>query len=192
MALMDALPVTDEVVLNGLIDQQERQFCERMPRSQWLRREARGVLAGGVASSWQAAPPQAVWLSHGLGSKVVDVDGNEYVDLHAGFGAMLVGHANPAVVRAVQERVALGTHFAQPTGDTITVARELARRCHLPLWRFCNSGTEATMSAIHLMRIATGRERIIKVEGTYHGHHDAVEVSVYPDLSDAGPAGHPV
>jgi glutamate-1-semialdehyde 2,1-aminomutase len=95
-------------------------------------------------------------------------------------------------VRAVQERVTLGTHFAQPTGDTITVARELARRFHLPLWRFCNSGTEATMSAIHLMRIASGRERIIKVEGSYHGHHDAVEVSVYPDLDDAGPARRPV
>ena len=192
MALMDALPVSDEAVLNGLIDEQERTFCERMPRSQWLRREARGVLAGGVASSWQAAPPQAVWLSHGLGSKIYDVDGNQYVDLHAGFGAMLVGHAHPAVVRAVQDRVTLGTHFAQPTGDTITVARELARRFHLPLWRFCNSGTEATMSAIHLMRIAAGRERIIKVEGTYHGHHDAVEVSVYPDIADAGPAGRPV
>jgi glutamate-1-semialdehyde 2,1-aminomutase len=192
MALANALPVSDEVVLNGLIEEEERRFCERMPRSQWLRREARGVLAGGVASSWQAAPPQAVWLSHGRGSKVYDVDGNEYVDLHNGFGAMLVGHANPAIVRAVQDRVGLGTHFAQPTGDAIVVARELARRFHLPLWRFCNSGTEATMSAIHLMRIATGRERILKVEGTYHGHHDAVEVSVYPDLEDAGPASRPV
>ncbi len=192
MALTHALPVSDEAVLDAVIEEQERRFCERMPRSQWLRREARGVLAGGVASSWQAAPPQTVWLSHGLGSKVFDVDGTEYVDLHAGFGAMLVGHAHPAVVRAVQDRVALGTHFAQPTGDTITVARELARRFHLPLWRFCNSGTEATMSAIHLMRIASGRERIIKVEGSYHGHHDAVQVSVYPDLDDAGPASRPV
>src|SRR3954463_132331 len=138
MALTDALPVTDEAVLSGLIEEQERQFCDRMPRSQWLLREARGVLAGGVASSWQAAPPQAVWLSHGLGSKVYDVDGNKYVDLHAGFGAMLVGRAHPAIVRAVQDRVTLGTHFAQPTGDVITVARELERRCHLPLWRFCN------------------------------------------------------
>ena len=192
MALTSALPVTDEAVLDGLIEEQERRFCERMPRSQWLRREARGVLAGGVASSWQAAPPQAVWLSHGSGSKVYDVDGNEYVDLHAGFGAMLVGHAHPAVVRAVQERVGLGTHFAQPTGDTIIVARELARRFHLPLWRFCNSGTEATMEAIHLMRVKTGRERILKVEGTYHGHHDAVQVSVYPDPAEGGPAAHPV
>ena len=72
--------------------------------------------------------------------------------------------------------------------DIIPVAAELARRFGLPLWRFANSGTEATMAAIHLMRAATGRPQIIKVEGSYHGHHDAVQVSVYPEAADAGPA----
>ncbi len=76
---------------------------------------------------------------------------------------------------------ALGTHFAQPVPDLIPVSVELARRFGLPLWRFANSGTEATMAALHLMRAVTGRQRIIKVEGSYHGHHDAVQVSVYPE-----------
>ena len=110
-----------------------------------------------------------------------DVDGNEYVDLHAGFGTMIAGHGHPAIVAAVSERVGAGTHFAQPVPDVIPVAAELARRFGLPMWRFANSGTEATLAAVHLMRAATGRNQIIKVEGSYHGHHDAVQVSVYPD-----------
>ena len=68
------------------------------------------------------------------------------------------------------------------------MAEELAGRFGLPLWRFCNSGTEATMDAVHLMRAVTGRDLIIKVEGCYHGHHDSVQVSVTPDAGDVGPA----
>ena len=121
-----------------------------------------------------------------------DVDGTEYVDLHGGFGTMLAGHGHPAIVAAVTERVTQGTHFAQPTPDIIPVAAELARRFGLPLWRFTNSGTESTMAAIHLMRAVTGRTHLIKVEGSYHGHHDAVQVSVLPGrrrLRRPGPAG---
>jgi glutamate-1-semialdehyde 2,1-aminomutase len=122
---------------------------------------------------------------------VYDVDGNEYVDLHGGYGAMLAGHAHPAVVEAVRARAGLGTHFAQPTEDALLVAQELGRRWGLPQWRFGNSGTEATMDAVHLMRSITGRDLIIKIEGCYHGHHDSVQVSVMPDPGEAGPAARP-
>src|SRR5690348_12311150 len=148
-------------------------------------------LAGGVTSSWQITAPQPVWLSHGRGSKIYDVDGNEYVDLHGGYGVSLAGHAHPAIVAAVQRQVSLGTHFAQPTPDAVTVAEELAARFRLPLWRFANSGTEATMDAVHLMRAITGRDLIIKIEGCYHGHHDSVQVSVAPEAEDAGPQEKP-
>lgn len=184
-------PAATDAVLDRLIAAEEERFLARTPRSRALLDEAVGVLPGGVASSWQSAPPQAVWLDRGHGSRVFDVDGNEYVDLHNGFGVMLVGHAHPAVVAAVQQRVTAGTHFAQPVPDLLPVARELARRFGLPQWRFANSGTEATLEAVQLMRAATGRSRIVKVEGSYHGHHDTALVSVYPDLDEAGPAEAP-
>jgi len=178
-------------LLDRVVEEQERIFTRRQPGSAARAARARRSLAGGVTSSWQITRPQAVWLSHGRGSKVYDVDGNEYVDLHGGYGAGLAGHAHPAVVEAVREQVGRGTHFAQPTDDAIAVSEELARRFRLPLWRFTNSGTEATMDAVHLMRAYTGRDLIIKVEGCYHGHHDSVQVSVAPDADEVGPRSRP-
>ncbi len=181
-----AAPTLDEVIAG-----EELTFVERQPRSRQLRERASRSLAGGVTSSWQITTPQAVWISHGSGSKIFDVDGNEYVDLHGGYGAGLAGHAHPAIVEAVRAQVGRGTHFAQPTETAIDVSEELARRFGLPLWRFNNSGTESTMDAIHLMRSITGRDLIIKVEGCYHGHHDSVQVSVAPEPEDMGPATQP-
>ncbi len=178
--------------LDELIAMQERIFISRQPRSAELHARALRSLAGGVTSTWQISRPQPIWISHGAGSHVFDADGNEYVDLHGGYGVMAVGHAHPAIVRAVSQRVARGTHFAQPTEDAVVVAEELARRWGLPLWRFANSGTEATMDAVHLMRAITGRSKIVKVEGSYHGHHDSVQVSVYEPLLDLGPADRPL
>ena len=189
MALVS--PVTTGDALDELIAMQEAMFLARTRRSHELHLEASAHLPGGVASSWQDAPPRPVFLERGQGSRVWDVDGTEYVDLHAGFGAMIAGHAHPAIVAAVSERVAAGTHFAQPVPDVIPVAGELGRRFGLPLWRFANSGTEATLAAVHLMRAVTGRPDIIKVEGSYHGHHDAVQVSVYPEADVAGPPRRP-
>src|SRR6202035_2155671 len=83
------------------------------------------------------------------------------------------------------------THSAQPPPNAVAVARDLARRFGLPRWRFANSGTEATMDAIHLMRAITGRDLIIKIEGCYHAHHDSVQVSVAPKLDQAGPQDKP-
>jgi glutamate-1-semialdehyde 2,1-aminomutase len=174
-----------------IIDRQEKIFVDRQGESRRMAGRANRALAGGVTSSWQITRPQPVWLSHGKGSKVYDVDGNEYVDLHGGYGAALAGHGHPAIVDAVRGQAALGTHFAQPTPTAVLVAEELTRRFGLPQWRFANSGTEATMDAVHLMRAITGRDLIIKVEGCYHGHHDSVQVSVCPEADEVGPADKP-
>jgi glutamate-1-semialdehyde 2,1-aminomutase len=191
VAVEQESPVQRPDGLQRVISEQEAIFVRRQPESAQLAARACQSLAGGVTSSWQITTPQPVWLSHGRGSKIYDVDGNEYVDLHGGYGAALAGHAHPAIVEAVRSQVILGTHFAQPTRNAVLVADELARRFGLPLWRFANSGTEATMDAVHLMRAITGRDLIIKVEGCYHGHHDSVQVSVAPDAEAAGPSGKP-
>ncbi len=122
--------------------------------------------------------PWPIYLTRGEGQRVWDVDGTEYYDFHNGFGSMTQGHAHPAVTKAVQERAALGTHFAAPTEDGIAVAEELARRFRLPRWRYTNSGSEATMDAIRIARGYTGREVVLKIFGSYHGHHDAVMISI--------------
>ena len=184
--------MANPVAVDELIRVEEARFLARMPRTAAMWQRAQQVMPGGVSSSWASSRPVPVWVSHGEGGHVWDVDGNEYVDLHAGYGVNVVGHANPAVVRAVQERVTLGTHFAQPTEDSIVVAENLAARFGLPKWRFSNSGSEATMDAIHLMRAITGRDLIVKVEGSYHGHHDAAMISIFRGLDQLGPVDDPV
>ena len=130
-------------------------------------------------------------MDRGKGSRVWDVDGNEYVDFHNGFGVMVVGHAHPKIVEAVRRRIELGSHFAQPVEDDIVVARELARRFGQPRWRFTNSGTESTLDAVRIARGFTGRDRLIKIEASYHGHHDALMVSVEPPPDRMGPPDQP-
>ena len=177
--------------IDALIEEGEARFVARQPGSARLLDRARGSLAGGVTSSWQIAWPQPIWISHGKGSKVFDADGTEYVDLHGGYGVNIVGHGHPEVAEAIAARALRGTHFAQPTEDAIVVAEELKGRFGMPQWRFTNSGTEATMDAVHLMRAFTGRDFIVKIEGGYHGHHDSVMVSVANERDELGPRDAP-
>jgi glutamate-1-semialdehyde 2,1-aminomutase len=112
-------------------------------------------------------------------------------DFHNGFGSMVQGHAHPAIGRAVTERYARGTHFAAPTEDAIVVAEELTRRWGLERWRYTNSGSESTMDAIRIARAYTGRDTVLKIFGSYHGHHDTVMVSIGVEYDRIGPHDHP-
>jgi glutamate-1-semialdehyde 2,1-aminomutase len=177
--------------LTTLTEQQRALYRERTARSGEYYERATGVMPDGVPSGFQKNDPWPVYIERGSGSHVTDVDGNEYIDFHNGFGVMCVGHANPVISAAVKARMDEGTHFAAPTEGSIVVAEELRRRWGLPQWRFTNSGTESTMDAVHLARAATGRDIIVKIEGTYHGHHDAVMVSVKPPAEQMGERRRP-
>jgi glutamate-1-semialdehyde 2,1-aminomutase len=177
--------------IKELTERELKKLADRTPKSSERYERAVKVMPGGVPSSFQENDPWPVYIERGEGSRVWDVDGNEYTDFHNGFGVMCIGHANPTVGAAVKARVDDGTHFAAPTDGSIVVAEELVRRFTLPQWRFTNSGTESTMDAVHLARGATGRDMILKIEGSYHGHHDAVMVSVYPDLEALGERDDP-
>lgn len=176
----------------SLTEGQQETFRNRTGQSARTYERAAKVMPGGVPSSFQVNEPWPVYLERGQGAQVWDVDGNEYTDFHNGFGVMAIGHANPTVGNAVKARIDLGTHFAAPTDGSIVVAEELKRRFKLPHWRFTNSGTESTMDAVHLARGATGRDILLKIEGSYHGHHDSVMVSVYPPLEALGDRDDPV
>ena len=181
----------DRERVSQLTDRELSTLAQRTTASKRLYERGVKVMPGGVPSSFQENDPWPVYLERGDGARVWDVDGSEYVDFHNGFGVMAIGHANPAVGAAVKARVDLGTHFAAPTDGSIAVAEELVDRFGLPQWRFTNSGTESTMDAVHLARGVTGRDLILKIEGSYHGHHDAVMVSVYPPLEALGERDDP-
>src|ERR1700730_16145874 len=191
MAHKTAPAEIDAQRVTALIGREEERFRTTRRRSDEMWRQARKFSPRGVPSSFQDAAPQPIFVDHGLGSRVWDVDGNEYVDFHNGFGVMVVGHAHPLIVEAVSKRIARGSHFAQPVAEVAIVAEELAKRFGLPQWRFTNSGTESTLDAVRVARGFTGRERLVKIEASYHGHHDSVTVSVEPDPERMGPADSP-
>jgi glutamate-1-semialdehyde 2,1-aminomutase len=163
----------------------------RTPGSQALHERASKHLPYGVASTFHANDPYPIYLERGQGSHVWDVDGTEYLDFHGGFGVNVVGHAHPKVVEAIERAARTGTHFATTTPTTVALAEELCRRFHLDTVRFTNSGTEATMDAIRIARAATGRDRVLKIEGSYHGHHDTVMFSVVPNADAMGGRDQP-
>src|SRR3954467_409597 len=172
--------------ISELIEREEKELNERTQRSLETYQRAQIHLSGGVASSYQLRDPWPIYLERGSGPKVWDVDGNEMWDFHNGFGAMVQGHAHPAIGRAIQDRYSLGTHFAAPTEDAIVVGEELSRRWGLPRWRYTNSGSESTMDAIRIARAYTERDTIMKIFGSYHGHHDGVMVSIGVEYDKIG------
>src|SRR4051795_3690549 len=186
MAVESASVELDRRRIRDLTERENALLDERTPRSGEMFRRADAVLAGGVASSYQLREPWPIYLERGSGPRVWDVDGNEMLDFHNGFGSMVQGHAHPGAAPAVSDRYARGTHFAAPTEDAVVVGEQLAARWDLPRWRYTNSGSESTMDAIRIARAYTGRETIMKIFGSYHGHHDGVMVSIGVEYDKIG------
>lgn len=157
--------------------------------------EAKKYIPGGVNSpvrAFKSVGGSPVFLQSASGARVRDARGKEYIDYVLSWGPMIVGHANPRVVAAVQEQAALGTSFGAPCEAETELARMICERvpaCERV--RFVSSGTEATMSAIRLARGATSRDELIKVEGCYHGHVDALLVQAGSGVMTLGIPGSP-
>src|SRR6266566_1939628 len=179
-------------LVEEIVSREEAGFRKRTPRSHELHERAKSSLPMGVSSSFQAVPPYPLFISRAEGSSIWDIDGNRYTDFHLGFGSLLVGHSHPNLVKALRDQLGKGSLYSLPSPDVVYLAEEMKRRfAPIEQVRFCNSGTEATMDALRLARAHVGRDKIVKIEGSYHGHHDTALMSTKPSVEDAGPPDHP-
>lgn len=166
-----------------------------LSRSQSLLARARTVIPGGVNSpvrAFRAVDGDPPFIVHGEGAWMTDADGHRYLDLIGSWGPLLVGHAHPTVQAAIAEAAAHGTSFGAPTEGEVHFAEDIcaAHPC-VDMVRLCSSGTEATMHAIRLARGFTGRDRIIKLDGHYHGAHDSVLVAAGSGVATFAQPGSP-
>ncbi len=165
-----------------------------VPESEALFARAKAVTPGGVNSpvrAFNAVGGTPRFIRSAQGAWLTDVDGNEYVDLICSWGPMLLGHAHPEVLAAVNAAVARGTSYGTPTEPEVELAEEIVKRAPVEKVRFVSSGTEATMSAIRLARGFTGRDVVIKFAGNYHGHVDALLASAGSGLATFAVPGTP-
>ncbi|EQB9922942.1 glutamate-1-semialdehyde 2,1-aminomutase [Listeria monocytogenes] len=153
-------------------------------------KEAKKVLPGGVNSpvrAFNSVDASPVFMDHGKGAYITDVDGNEYIDYVLSWGPLILGHADPAVVNAITKAALKGTSFGTPTEIETELAKLVIERVpSIEIVRMVSSGTEATMSAIRLARGYTKREKILKFEGSYHGHGDSLLIKAGSGVATLG------
>ncbi len=164
-------------------------------KSKLLFQEAQKYLVGGVNSpvrAFKSVGMEPVFIKKGKGSRIWDVDDNQYIDYVLSWGPLILGHANDQIVNAIKEVANYGTSFGAPTELEIEMAKAVIDAVpSIEMVRFVNSGTEATMSAIRLARGYTGRKKIVKFEGCYHGHGDSLLVSAGSGVATLGIPGTP-
>src|SRR5438132_13067935 len=180
----ESCPVTDDP---------EAIYRHTTPGSRAIHEAAVRVMPGGTTRTTTYFDPYPLYIDRGQGCRVWDADGTERIDMLGNYTAMILGHAHPKVVEAISRQAARGTGFAAANPVEVKLATLLCERVpSLDAVRFCNSGTEATMFAMRLARAFTGRPKIARMEGGYHGTHDYAEVSTHPLVSEAGPPEAPI
>ena len=178
--------------MNPKFEAVTQRYSAAHPRSQELFERVKKVMPGGVKGAYYH-PPFPLSLERGEGQYLWDVDGHRYLDLANHHTAQVLGHNHPAVMAAIASQMNRGVALGASMGNEVETAEEMCRRVpSLDSVRFCNSGTEATLHAVRLAREFSGKPKIAKFEGGYHGNHDGVEISVAPPLDRAGPADAPV
>ena len=166
------------------------RYRARTAKSSQLQEEAQRYLPGGSTRGAQFFDPYPIFIDHGQGHHIFDADGNGYLDFMINATSLVMGHAHPEVVRALQEQAERGTAFSGPTETLISLSKLLCDRIpSVDTIRFTNSGTEGTLMAIRAARAFTGRPKIAKFEGGYHGSHESASVSVAPSADSLDPAG---
>src|SRR5882762_1373006 len=152
----------------------EKVYRQTTPFSRAIHERAVKVMPGGTTRTTTYFDPYPLYIERGAGCRVWDADGTERIDMLGNYSAMILGHAHPKVVEAINQQAARGTAFAAANTIEVELATLLCERVpSLDLVRFCNSGTEATMFAMRLARTFTGRPKIARIEGGYHGTHDS-------------------
>jgi len=167
-------------------------YQAKTPRSHQLFEEALRVMPGGNSRTTTFFDPYPFYITRGEGARIWDADGVERLDFNGNYTSLILGHANPQVVKAIQDAATHGMSFPGPSEHEIRLAEILTTRIPgMEVVRFANSGTEATMHAVRVARAYRGRAKIAKFEGAYHGTHDWVLVSVAPDPATAGSRKRP-
>ena len=171
-----------------------QEYVRKTPKSKQFAQEARRLMPGGVTANIKAFDPYPIVMQRGNGAYLYDLDGNEYIDYLLSYGALMLGHGHPAIKQAIQNQIEQEGTFLFGTPHRLEV--EMGRKIQtlypsMEMVRYTNSGTEATLLAIRMAYAFTGKHKIAKFEGHYHGGYDQVLLSVNPTLSEAGPAHAP-
>jgi glutamate-1-semialdehyde 2,1-aminomutase len=167
-------------------------YKARTPRSRQMYEEALRVMPGGNSRTTTFFDPYPFYITRGAGARIWDADGIERLDFNGNYTSLILGHAHASVVEAVTEQATRGMSFPGPSEHEVRLAEMLTRRIpSMEVVRFANSGTEATMNAVRAARAFTGRSKLAKFEGAYHGTHDGVLVSVSPDPARSGSRTRP-
>lgn len=168
--------------------------AERMGGSAALHARARKVFPDGVTHDGRYMEPFALYCTHAQGPRKWDVDGNEFIDYFGGHGALLLGHSHPAIVEALAQQAARGTHLGASHEAEVRwgeLVQEIVPSGRGGLVKFTSSGTEATMLALRLARAFTGKEIIVKADGAFHGWHDYATMAMVPPYNEPNSAGVP-
>jgi glutamate-1-semialdehyde 2,1-aminomutase len=171
--------------------QELQRYDAQNKKSHDLYVRAEKVLPLGVSSNFRTYEPYPIYIERAQGSRMWDIDGREYTDFSMCFGALMVGHANPVMVKAIADAAGQGTLYGMPHDREVRAAELICERFGLEQMRFTNSGSEATMHALRMCRAYTRRNKVVKFEGAYHGGHDTVLVSVKPPKEKVGDLHRP-
>ncbi|HKM74905.1 MAG TPA: aspartate aminotransferase family protein [Candidatus Bathyarchaeia archaeon] len=173
------------------IDYEMEKLVKKTPKSKAIFERARVDVPFGVHSTYRYSEPYPFYFSRAKGTKLWDVDGNKYTDYNMGFGVLAAGHANPIIVRAIKEQASKGSDFGFEWEETPKYARMLCDRFGVDQVKLSTIGAEATMYATRFARSFTGRDKIIKFEGCYHGGNETLLVSVKPSKAKEGDSHFP-